>query len=447
VDATFTRLTYNSPYAVFPYCNIHVACPGKINLAVLRKVTYNERMRSNRRLLFAFVFLLFACQPTTPPTVTIIDGDKAITLQTDERVPSALLSQAGITLSPNDRLLLNGLPIAPDQLISNSPITLQIRRAVAVTLITPEGQQAIQSSAFTVGEVLQDAGIQLHSGDQVNPPINSPISNSPVSSSPITIYYSPARALTITVNGRQLQIHSSAQTVGEALAEAGIPLIGLDSSLPSENEALSNNGIIRVVRVSESVLLAQKPIPFQNESVASAEVPLDQTQILHPGENGLSVQRIRIRYEDGNEISRATENETVVRPPKTRVLGYGTKVEIKTAVVDGVEIEYWRAVQMYATSYSPCRLGTPTCGSTTASGKTLKKGMVALRTDLYFSLRGQPLYIPGYGFASVEDACGGCRGKPWIDLGYSDSDYQQWSSSVTVYFLTPVPANILYVLE
>ncbi|MCK7506416.1 MAG: hypothetical protein MZV70_21750 [Desulfobacterales bacterium] len=118
-----------------------------------------------------------------------------------------------------------------------------------------------------------------------------------------------------------------------------------------------------------------------------------------------------------------------------------------TTVVDGVTIEYWRAVQMYATSYSPCRLGTSTCGSTTASGKQLEKGVVALRTDLYRSLRGQPLYITGYGFATVEDACGGCVGRPWIDLGYSDGDYQAWYWWVTVYFLTPVPQSIVFVLE
>lgn len=73
--------------------------------------------------------------------------------------------------------------------------------------------------------------------------------------------------------------------------------------------------------------------------------------------------------------------------------------------------------------------------------------MVGLRLDWYLSMQGQRLYIPGYGFASVEDVCGGCVGKPWIDLGYSDNDYEQWNTSVTVYFLTPVPANVIYVLE
>jgi hypothetical protein len=60
---------------------------------------------------------------------------------------------------------------------------------------------------------------------------------------------------------------------------------------------------------------------------------------------------------------------------------------------------------------------------------------------------GQPLFIPGYGYATIEDVCGGCTDRPWIDLGYSDNDWQQWSSWVTVYFLTPVPPNIIHVLE
>ena len=398
-------------------------------------------MKLNRCLALAFTFFLFACQPTTHSTVTIIDNNKAIRLQTDEHIPSALITQAGITLASADRVISNGLPIALDQPITDKPITLQIRRAVSLTLVTPEGQKQIRSSAFTVGEVLQEVGIQLSASDSIDPPTNTPIKN------PLTINYSPSRQLTVNVDGKVLQIQSSAKTIGAALAEAGIPLLGLDQADPSENEALPADGQIKVIRVSESLVLAQKPIPFESELIASADVPLDQNQILQPGANGLTVQRIRIRYEDGNEVSRVTENETVVRPPEKRILGYGTKVEIKTATVDGVQIEYWRAVQMYATSYSPCRSGTSSCSYGTSSGIRLTKGIVGLRYSWYLNMGGQQLYIPGYGRATVGDVCGGCVGKPWIDLGYDEDNYQQWSSWVTVYFLTPVPSNILYTVQ
>ncbi|MCC6499662.1 MAG: G5 domain-containing protein [Anaerolineales bacterium] len=351
-------------------------------------------MKPKHALAFLFAFFLFACQPSAPRTVTVIDGEEIITLQTDARVPAAILDEAGIALSPNDSLLLNGIPAPLELSITDYPITLQIHRAAETTDLP-----------------------------------------------------APRISLAVTVNGKTMQIESSAGTVGAALAEAGMPLMGLDYSLPSENEPLPADGQIKVVRVSESVLLAQKPIPFTSELIQSAEIALDQTQILQPGESGLTLQRIRVRYEDGVETMRVTEDETIVRPPKNRVLGYGTKIEIKTAVVDGVSIEYWRAVQMYITSYSPCRAGIEGCSNRTASGALAQKGVAGMRLSWYRMMRGQQLYIPGYGFATVEDVCGGCVGKPWIDVAYSDADYVAWSSWVTVYFITPVPANILYVLE
>ena len=398
-------------------------------------------MKLNRRLALIFAFFLFACQPTTSPAVTIIDNGNPLTLRTDERIPSVIFARAGITLSPNDRVLLNGRLVALDQSIETTPTTLQIRRAVNLTIVTSQGQQTIQTMAFTVGEALSDAGYWLHAKDKIYPPAETPIHAG------MTVSYSPSRELTIIKDERVIHIRSSAGTVGEALAEAGIPLNGLDYSFPRESAALPSDGQIRVVPVSESVVLAQKPIPFQNEFRASAEVELDKQEILQPGEPGLAVSRIRIHYEDGQEVSRATESETVVRPPETRIVGYGTKVVVRTAVVDGARIEYWRAIQMFATAYSPCRSAPDRCYSGTSSGKPVKKGVTAVRYNWYLNMQGQSLFIPGYGYATIEDVCGGCVGKPWIDLGYSDSDYQVWGSWVTVYFLTPVPANILYTLD
>jgi uncharacterized protein YabE (DUF348 family) len=391
--------------------------------------------------VLAFVFCLFACQPKILPTVTIIDNEKIVTLRSEERIPSALLKQAGITLSPNDRVLLNGFPVGLDQAIDDDPMTLQIRRAITLTLVTSDGKKKLQSTVFTLGEALLEASVWLHARDKIAPQLNSPIRNG------MKIEIASPRQLSIRVDGRTLHLQSSAQTVGEAVAEARIPLIGSDYSVPAEKEPLPSDGQIRVVRVAESILLAQSSIPFESDFQASADVPLDQTRIIQPGEAGLTVQRIRIRYEDGNEIARTTEEARMVRPPKTRVLGYGTKIEVKTATVDGVNIEYWRALQMYVTSASPCRSDGDRCYSGTASGKTMQKGMVGMRYGWYLSMQGQGLYIPGYGFGSVEDVCNGCVGKPWIDLGFSDNDFEPWHSWVTVYFLTPVPANVIYVLE
>ena len=46
--------------------------------------------------------------------------------------------------------------------------------------------------------------------------------------------------------------------------------------------------------------------------------------------------------------------------------------------------------------------------------------------------------VPGYGAGYAGDTGGGVKGR-WIDLGYTQSDYESWSGYVDVYYLTPVP--------
>jgi uncharacterized protein YabE (DUF348 family) len=402
-----------------------------------------------RILWLGFLFLLISCQPQTPPTVTILDGEQIHTLTTTERIPAELLAEAGITLMPADQVLGNGLPLPLEQPLPPEFNTLQIHRAVTVALVTPAGEQSLVTTAGTVGGVLYTAGIQLYAADFIDPPVDTPLSAG------MTITYRPSQELTVTTSAGSVRIRSSADTVGAALAGAGIPLEGLDYSLPAESEALPTDGQIRLVRVSESVQLVQKPIPFETETVSSPEVELGQQEILQPGREGLAIARTRIRYEDGQEVSRAVEEESVVRPPQKRIVQTGTQVVVNTTTLGGVTLEYWRAFEMYATIYSPCNSGTGGCSYSTASGMRAGKGVVAVDPSMYSYLGGQRVYIPGYGYGVIGDIGGGyiienlvgVSRYRWIDLGFDDNNIYDMSGWLTVYFLSPAPASIPPVMQ
>ncbi|MDI6770035.1 MAG: ubiquitin-like domain-containing protein [Anaerolineales bacterium] len=400
-------------------------------------------MKSFLRLILAVVvFSTASCQPkVSQNAIQIVDGDQVYTLATAERLPSKLLAEANISLSPTDRLLYLGQSIPLDQPLPEAKsYTLQVRRAVALTLVKPDGQQTIQTSAFTVGQALTEAGISLYAADRLDPPAEAPING------PLTVTYTPSREYTVSVDGKSLVIRSAAATVGQALAQAGIPLEGLDTSLPSESALLPEDGQIRITRVVETVTLSQKSIPFTSRFEASADLELDQQSLLQGGEPGLAMSRVRIRYEDGQEVGRQAESESVVRPALDRVVGFGTKVVIRSTSVDGVAIQYWRALRVYTTSYSPCRSGGERCYYGTSSGKLVQKGVVAVVARWWAYMVGQPIYVPGYGYATIEDIGGGFPDRYWIDLGWSDSDYQPMTGWTTIYFLTPVPDKILYTL-
>jgi resuscitation-promoting factor RpfB len=155
-----------------------------------------------------------------------------------------------------------------------------------------------------------------------------------------------------------------------------------------------------------------------------------------------------MRYENGQETSRSVEAEWLAQQPETRIVGYGTNITKKILEVPGGEIEYWRAVPMYATSYSPCRLGVPQCNDVTALGIKLQKGVAGVAKSWYAFTAGQQVYVPGYGAAIIADFGNGLPGKNLIDLGFSESDFELWHRDVTVYFLwpPPPPEQIRYVL-
>ena len=119
-------------------------------------------MKYLRWLACAFLFFLTACQPHSS-SVTIIDGDQIQRIESNETELPPLLEQAGVVLGSNDRILVNGIeaPLDQTQLVTDT-LTIQIRRAVTLTLNTPQGQQTIQTSALTVGQALSEAGLFIN---------------------------------------------------------------------------------------------------------------------------------------------------------------------------------------------------------------------------------------------------------------------------------------------
>ena len=406
-------------------------------------------MKSLQWLAFLLTLFLYSCQPNSPRSITIIDGETILTVTTSSKTPLLILTEAGITPQPTDRVLVNGIPFALDESITaNDSFQLQLRRSVPLTFVTPQGELTIQTSALTVGQALSDAGFSLGMNDVINPPADTAVNSA------MTVTYFPVRDLVVTTGEKTITIRSAAGTVGAALAEAGIPLSGLDTSYPLENEALPEDGQIRVTQVSESISITMESIPFEEETVDSADVAFGEEKILQPGVNGIAMVRTRIRYEDGNEVNRETEDKTILREPQKQVVASGSKIVLVPAG-GAIPYEYWYATEMYASWYSPCNSGTGSCSYGTASGAPAGFGIVAVDYSIYSYLAGMKVYVPGYGAATIGDTGGGpiietAFGVPrtkWIDLGYNDNAIGGLSGWVTVYFLAPAPAEVPYFLK
>lgn len=361
-------------------------------------------------------------------------------ITTNEKDPAAVLSELDIELGDADSLLLAGQPLPAGSLLPDAAvIVLEVRRPHTVTLQLDGQTQQFQSSAGTLGAALAEQNIPLSLADQLSPAPETRLDGT------LTATLVRARPLTITLGESSLALHSAAATVGEALAQAGIALQGEDYSEPAEGQPVPQDGSIRVVRVTETVQLVQEMIPHSTEWQPDATADLDTISVVQLGQDGVQASRVRVRYEDGVEVLRQTEAERVLVQPLTQINGYGTNIVIRTAVVDGVTIEYYRAVQVFATSYSPCRSGVPNqCFHGTSLGAgSPRRGIIATWYNWFIALGGHSVYVPGYGAGIIADV-GAYRDRsvPWIDLAFTDADYEPWATYVTLYFTTPVPPDV-----
>ena len=364
-----------------------------------------------------------------------------IPARTTSRVPAEILQAAGLTFHEGDLLRLNGRPVQPDAALSESGrIVLQYTPAVAVKSTSGAKTIALSSSAGWLGKTLWENAIQLRGANALSAPFTQ------VLSSAISLDIGPAVPVEIEVDGTQMKTFVPAGSTGQALASAGVALQDMDYSVPADSDPLPVDGKIKVVRVREEVNVEQSLIPFGTDYTTDPTLDLDQTRIISLGQPGIQEVRVRVRYEDGKEVARLTEDAVVVKAPVNQQEAYGSSYTVKTLDTPDGPISYYRAVTVRVTSYSPCRSGGTRCYYGTSSGLPVQKGVIGVTRDWYHLFAMDQIYVPGYGVGTIADVGGGIPGSYWIDLGYSDGDWVNWWGSVTIYFLTPIPDKVPAVL-
>lgn len=366
----------------------------------------------------------------------VVDGDEQ-TVRTPFDTPADILAQEDISLREIDLIWVDGTAATIDEL-SIWPVPANeiiVQHAFEVTVIDGDSETIIQTTAATVGDALYEAGITVYLSDTVIPEQGQALTSDTV----ITI--DRARPITIQVDGVELETRVSGVTVADALTEAGIPLSGYDYSIPAETEPIEAGMTISVLRVTESMESYEETIPYETVYQANAELELDQRQIVQAGAAGIQRYFERVRFENGIEVGREPAGSEQVQTPQNEVIAYGTNIVLRTVnTPEGVH-EYWRVLRVYATSYHPAALGGD---NITAIGETLRHGIVGADPNI-IPYRTN-VYVEGYGIGMIADT-GGPRSSPyWIDLGYSDEDYKGWHWYVDIYLLTPVPANVDYLL-
>lgn len=376
----------------------------------------------------------------------LVDGQETKLIRTQARTARQALAQIGVNADSSDFITVNGQfdETLPERSTDRSaPFAAEIvyRPAIDVVIKDAGRDIALKSTALTVGEALMQAGRTPYLADRINPPVGTSLKPG------MTVEFVRAKPVTVVVDGRRLRTRTHAPTVGAVLTELNIVLYDQDFARPALNTPIGNDLDIRVVRVRRELLVTQDIVPFDTRYVADANLELDNTIIGQEGAPGIREKRTMLTLEDGLEVKRELVADFTAREVQPRIYKYGTNIVVRTLDTPNGPVQYWRAIRMWATSYSASTAGVSRSARNygiVRCGIPMRGGIVAVDPNL-IPLRTY-IYVQGYGVGYACDTGGAIQNKR-IDLGYDDDNLKLWRGWVTVYQLVPPPAKIQYRLD
>jgi resuscitation-promoting factor RpfB len=281
-----------------------------------------------------------------PGTAIQIERAKAVTLRTEtgsrtiwtlQPTLGAMLAEARVFPLPTDQIVVDGRPLTFTDLdAAPLPGLVEIGRFVTITIADGEQRFTRRTAVPTVGQALQEAGLTLYAADGVTPPLGSWLEPG------LTITIRRSMPIAIVADGRRLETRSHHSNPLDVLAEIGIGLVGQDFTRPGPEARLQPGDTIYVIRVTEDFRLVDTTIPFQTLWQPTDQLEIDQRALLSAGSPGIMRQRVRVRYENGIEVSQTLDGEWVAREPVNEVLGYGTNIVVRSLDTPEGPLEYWR---------------------------------------------------------------------------------------------------------
>lgn len=311
------------------------------------------------------------------------------------------------------------------------------------TYVITDGDHVLvhTSSATDPAAVLNEAGLALDADDTYT-------TQPGIGVSEITIRRS--QSVTVSNNGSQLQVNTSAQTVGGLLDELNLRVdAGTSLSVPLDSE-ISDGMVISLSRAIHRTQTYTAAIPYEVTYCSDPSLPEGEQKVISEGVPGQKLCTVDVVYRDGKEVSRTVIRESVIEQSIDQVIAVGTGVKTEPSAMDGLIIgtdtitlptgevlTFKDTLEVKATAYTHTDEG---CDFTTATGTTVRIGTVAVDPKLIpygtrmFIVTNDGSYV--YGIGTAEDCGGSIKGER-IDLYYPTHDecIQFGVRQATIYFL------------
>jgi hypothetical protein len=140
----------------------------------------------------------------------------------------------------------------------------------------------------------------------------------------------------LSADGKSFQVEvPPGTTVQQAYEKAGITLTELDRSDPPVYTVLTDGAKINLIRVREEFEVEQVTVPFERQMVQNESLPVGETRLSQPGENGLKEITYRRLFEDQTEISRSEVKTVVLKEAIPEIIMIGSQTPFTSLPIFG----------------------------------------------------------------------------------------------------------------
>lgn len=378
------------------------------------------------RILTAVIAVLFVCSVTITafaatgdPEVTVVDGEKSVSITAKSGSPREIVKDAGFVLSPNDSLDTSAFN-------AEEGGTIVINRSSVIRIEDNGLVSYFIGYSDTVDDIFAGKGIVIGDKDEVSVDTKSNIFEG------MKVFIKRAFTVNIEVDGEIKKAYLAQGTVADALKKAGIEIGEDDVIYPSLDTQLRGFSEISIKRVKFETAIDEVAVEYETEIIKSDDMYVDESEIVTPGVNGEKQVFYIEKYVDGELTETVFSKEVVTKKPVKEIKKVGTKsretlasykntdapiseLKVPSDVKldeNGIPVNYTKKVNAKATAYT----GDPA----TSTGRKPMPGHIAVDPKEY--PYGSELYIVSADGSYVYGYCVAADTGGFVEMGNTDVD-------------------------
>ena len=249
---------------------------------------------------------------------------------------------SNMRLSKNLDQALILLVISVVLLLAGSIFTLTLQRTFAageeepatllseyfVNIFDGSDKLTVKSKEATVAEILERSGVELSTGDIVEPALETVVN---ADNYFINIYR--ARPALVRDGDNNKYVMTASYDLKTIARAAGFEVYDGDEVKPVINTLFLELGMVEIYDIKRnggSTITEEEEIPFSEQRVKDYNVAPGKEEVRQFGEVGVKVKTYEVHYVDGAEATRKLVSEEVKKEPVTRIVAVGASATLQT---------------------------------------------------------------------------------------------------------------------